>query len=145
MIIDLREITEENFFAIINMKMPEDQHFVAPNAISLAQAWLHRENARPYAIYHQNELVGFIMLDWNEHERSLGIWRLMIALEHQGKGYGQAVVDKVIDMARQSDKFDNLCMDYVPENKIAEHIYYKAGFRPTGEIEDGEIVMKMDL
>ena len=37
--VSFRKITEENFDAIINMKRPEGETLVAPNAVSLAQAW----------------------------------------------------------------------------------------------------------
>ncbi|MDD3401672.1 MAG: GNAT family N-acetyltransferase [Eubacteriales bacterium] len=142
--IELRKITEDNFRAIVNIKMPEDQRFVAPNVYSLAQAWLYPE-ARPFAIYNDDEPIGFIMLDWDEAERELGIWRLMIALEHQGKGYGSKAVTAAIDMGRQSGKFDAVFIDCVPQNVVGLHVYKKLGFVPTGEIEDGEIVMKLDL
>lgn len=46
--IEFRKITEDNFKAIIDMKQPENQHFVAPNAVSLAQAWLYYENHDVY-------------------------------------------------------------------------------------------------
>lgn len=42
--VNFRKITEENFDAIIRMKRPEDENFVASNAVSLAQAWLYRED-----------------------------------------------------------------------------------------------------
>jgi GNAT superfamily N-acetyltransferase len=49
---------------------------------------------------------GFMMLDCDEEGRSAGIWRLMIALEHQGKGYSTQVMQYAIDMLRQEGKFD---------------------------------------
>ena len=42
--INFRKITEENFDAVIRMKRPEGENFVAPNAVFLAQAWLYRDN-----------------------------------------------------------------------------------------------------
>ena len=36
--INFRKITEDNFDTIIQMKRPEGERFVAPNAVSLAQA-----------------------------------------------------------------------------------------------------------
>lgn len=46
------KITEENFDTIIHMQRPQGEHFVACNAVSLAQACLYRENgdAFPFAI-----------------------------------------------------------------------------------------------
>lgn len=38
MMINFRRITEDNFDAIIKMKRPAGENFVAPNAVPLAQA-----------------------------------------------------------------------------------------------------------
>ena len=145
--INFRAITEDNFSAIIRMKRPEGENFVASNAYSLAQAWLYRDNndVYPFAIYNEEEPVGFMMLDEDLEERCLVVWRIMFPEEHQNKGYGTAAIKKIVELARESGKYDFLILDYVPENKIAEHVYTKIGFRPTGEESNGEIVLRMDL
>ena len=145
--INFRAITEENFDCIIRMKRPEKERFVASNAYSLAQAWLYRNNndVYPFAIYHDEEPVGFMMLDEDLEERCLVIWRIMFPAEHQNKGYGTAAIKKIVDLAKETGKYDFLIIDYAPENKIAEHVYTKLGFKPTGEISNDEIVLRMDL
>lgn len=145
--ISFRAITEDNFGTIIRMKRPENEGFVASNAYSLAQAWLYRDNndVYPFAIYNDEEPVGFMMLDEDLEERCLVIWRIMFPEEHQNKGYGTEAIKKIVELARESGKYDFMILDYVPENKIAEHVYTKIGFRPTGEESNGEIVLRMDL
>lgn len=74
--VSLKEINESNFKTIVGMKLNEEQSkYVASNVYSLAEAWLYSEIAKPYAIYNDEEVIGFIMLDWNEKERKCGIWR----------------------------------------------------------------------
>lgn len=144
--IQLEQINEKNFRDIVNMKLPPEQsNFVAPNVVSLAQAWLYYDIARPYAIYNDDTVVGFIMLDWDEDERTAGIWRLMIAQEHQHKGYGRQAMEAAIKLARESGKIDLMHLDYVPGNKAAHDLYYSLGFRENGEVDDGEIVMTLPL
>lgn len=145
--IDFRKITEENFDAIIKMKRPDGEGYVASNTYSLAQAWLYREANDVYlfAIYDDEMPVGFMMLDEDLEERSLVIWRIMFPVEHQNKGFGTLAIKKIIQMAKESGKYDFLIIDYVPENKIAGHVYEKVGFKPTGEISNGEIVMRLDF
>lgn len=145
--ISFRAITEDNFGTIIRMKRPDNEGFVASNAYSLAQAWLYRDNndVYPFAIYNDEEPVGFMMLDEDLEERCLVIWRIMFPEEHQNKGYGTEAIKKIVELARESAKYDFMILDYVPENKIAEHVYTKIGFRPTGEESNGEIVLRMDL
>jgi len=139
----LAEITEDNFRAVINMELPPEPKYVAPNVVSLAQAWLHKDRARPFAIYADDVLVGFMMLYWNEAERETSLWRLMIAPEHQGKGYGTQAAQLAVDMARSAGLFDSMELDYVPGNDAARHIYAKLGFAETGEVDNGEIIMKL--
>ena len=143
--IQFREINEANFKAIVDMKQPDGQGFVAPNVYSLAQAWLYRanEDVFPFAIYNDDELVGFIMLDHDEDEGVLTVWRFMIAPGHQGRGYGTQALKLAINKAKASGKFSRIRLDYVPGNVIGEYVYRKVGFTPTGEIDAGEIVMEL--
>ena len=145
--IEFKPITEENFLAIVNMKRPEGERFVASNERSLAQAWLYRENndVFPFAIYADGQPVGFMMLDEDAEERVLVIWRIMFPEEHANRGYGGQAIQMVIDLARASGKYDKLVIDYVPGNDRAAHLYEKLGFRPTGEISHGEVVMELKL
>ncbi len=145
--IEFKPITEENFFAVVNMKRPEEERFVASNERSLAQAWLYRDagDVFPFAIYADGSPVGFMMLDEDEEERVLAIWRIMFPEEHANRGCGGQAIQMVIDLARASGKYDKLVIDYVPGNERAAHLYEKLGFRPTGEISHGEVVMELKL
>ena len=149
--INFRAITEDNFDAIVRMKRPDDEHFVASNAYSLAQAWLYRDagDVYPFVIYDDDQPVGFMMLDEDAEdanaERCLIIWRIMFPVENQNKGYGTAAIREIIRLAKESGKYDFLLIDYAPDNKIAEHVYTKLGFRPTGKFEYGEYELRLDL
>lgn len=146
--IQFKEITEDNFAAIVQMKRPAGEGFVASNEYSLAQAWLYRNNndVFPVAIYHDELPVGFMMLDEDQEERCLMLWRIMFPPEHQNKGYGTQAVQKIIQMARNSRKYDYMLLDYVPENRIAKHVYEKLGFKPTGKtVNNGEIELKLSF
>ena len=146
--IQFKEITEDNFADIVQMKRPPDEGFVASNVYSLAQAWLYRNNndVFPFAIYNDGSPVGFMMLDEDIDERCLVIWRIMFPQEHQNKGYGTQAIKEIIQMARKSGKYDFIALDYVPENQIAKHVYEKLGFKPTGEIfNDGEIELRFSF
>lgn len=63
--VNFRTITEGDFDAVINMKRPEGEGFVASNAVSLAQAWLYRDNRDvfPFAIYDGDTLAGFMLVE----------------------------------------------------------------------------------
>lgn len=141
-----KAITEDNFEAIVQMKRPPDEGFVATNAYSLAQAWLYRDNndVYPFAVYDDDVPVGFMLLDEDLEDRCLVIWRIMFPTEHQNKGYGTQAIEKVIRLARESKKYDYMLIDCVPKNVIARHVYEKLGFKPTGKIvNNGEIELRL--
>ena len=129
------------------MKRPDNEGFVASNVYSLAQAWLYREanDVYPFAIYDDDTPVGFMMLDEDLEERCLIIWRIMFPAEHQNKGYGTLAIRKIIQMAEDSGKYDYMLIDYVPQNLIAKHVYEKLGFVSTGEINNGEVELKLSF
>lgn len=149
--IEFREITEDDFYDVINLEVNVNQYtakFVASNVKSLAEAWLYRDagDVFPYAIYNQDELVGFILIDVDEEEREYMIWRMMIDKNHQGKGYGQKVVEKVIEIARARDDMDTVIANYVVGNDAMEHIVKRLGFVETGfDEDDKEYHMKLDV
>ena len=146
--ITLRTIDQSNFRAVMGMKRPEGETFVAPNAYSLAQAWLYRDchDVFPYAIYQDEESVGFLLLREFSAARILLVWRIMFPPEHQNKGYGTRVLRMVMDNARAEGRFDSLVLTAHPDNAIGCHVYRKLGFVPTGNMEEnGEMEMKLEL
>ncbi len=144
--IALKKVDEDNFRKVVGIKLNEEQSkFVATNVYSIAQAWIYPEVARPFAIYNDEEVIGFMMIAWDEEEREASIWRFMIAEEHQNKGYGRKAMECALNIIKESNKFDYVSLDYVPGNDAGKHLYESLGFKETGEIEDDEIVMKLDL
>ena len=143
---ELRAITEQNYQKILDLSTGAGQEeFVARNVRSLAQAWVFRDRARPYALYEGEELVGFIMFDWRPEKKWVEIWRLMIDHRFQGKGYGRAAVQKALEFLREGGLFEKVQINYVEENQGAKHLYRSMGFQETGAMEGNEVVMEMDL
>ena len=145
--INFRKITEENFKAIMDMKRPDEENFVAPNSYSLAQAWLYREDGDvfPFAIYNDDTAVGFMLLEEDREESDLVVWRIMFPPENENKGYGTAAMRLIIELARDSGKYRSLVLDCAQTNVKARHIYDKLGFIPTGEVFDHDIELQLML
>ena len=143
---ELRAITEQNYQKSLDLSTGAGQEeFVARNVRSLAQAWVFRDRARPYALYEGEEPVGFIMFDWRPEKKWVEIWRLMIDHRFQGKGYGRAAVQKALEFLREGGLFEKVQINYVEENQGAKHLYRSMGFQETGAMEGNEVVMEMDL
>ena len=149
--VSLREITSETVRAVIKLSVAENQKgFVASNAISLAQA-LFAPEAWYRAIYLGDEPVGFVMLsddsllDPVPENPEVGVWRLMVDAKHQRKGVGRAAMLLVIEHVRRNGIFKKLAISYVPEEGGPEKLYLSLGFRPTGELDEDEVVMELPL
>lgn len=149
--IELKEVTEEDFYEVIQLKVSDDQEksrFVAPNVRSLAECWLYRKNEDvfPYAVYNGDEVVGFLLLDLDAEESEYMIWRMMVDAKHQGKGYGRQIVEAVMEMARNDEDYDVLIADYVDGNMQMKHVLESLGFERTGfDEENNEVLMKLDV
>ena len=129
------------------MKRPEGEGFVASNAVSLAQAWLYRDNRDvfPFAIYDDDALVGFMLVEEDMDEKRLDLRRFMLSPQQEGRGLGTAAVELLIRYARDSRRYSCLQLLCAPENAAARHIYDKLGFRPTGEICFGDVERRLEL
>jgi diamine N-acetyltransferase len=149
--VTLREITADTVRTIIGLSVhPHQQHFVANNATSLAQA-LFAPEAWYRAIYCGEEPAGFVML-YDETLRTsppenpqVGVWRLMIDAKFQLRGIGRAAMQEVIAHVRRKQRFTRLELSYVPGPGSPEPFYLSLGFRPTGRIDDGELVLELPL
>ncbi|MBB4841662.1 diamine N-acetyltransferase [Paucibacter oligotrophus] len=149
--VSLREISAETVRAVTRLSVAEDQQgFVAPNAVSLAQA-LFAPEAWYRAIYLGEELAGFVMLE-DESLRSppplrpeVSVWRFMVDAKFQGRGVGRAGLLRVIEHVRDKGLFTRLQLSYVPGPGCPEPFYLSLGFRHTGRIDGNEVVLELPL
>jgi diamine N-acetyltransferase len=149
--VTLREITAETVRDVTKLSVADDQQgFVASNAVSLAQA-LFADCAWYRAIYHGEELAGFVMLADDTLRKmpvekpEVGIWRLMVDRRFQGRGIGRAAMLQVIEHVRSKGVFEYLDVSYVPGPGCPERFYLDLGFLHTGIEDDGEIVLRLPL
>jgi diamine N-acetyltransferase len=145
--VSLREITAETVRAVCKLSdtLPEaQQKMVAPNALSIAQAHFS-DKAWFRAIYAGETLVGFIMLYDDPDEPEYFLWRLMIAAPYQKMGYGRRALELLVDYVRTRPGAEALYTSYVPVEGGPEGFYRKFGFEPTGVVDDGELVVKLNL
>jgi diamine N-acetyltransferase len=149
--VSLREITRDTVHAVIKLTVaPDQQGFVAPNAVSLAEA-LFSDEAWYRAIYADDELVGFVMLSDEslKHEPpaepNIGLWRLMIDQRHQKRGIGREAMRLVLNHVLSRPGIHYFYTSYVPEPGGPGPFYLGLGFEPNGEVEDGEVIVLYPL
>jgi diamine N-acetyltransferase len=115
-----------------------------------------RPAAEPFAVYSDDELVGFALLfpfagDVDDEsipepgtERGMVLVRLMIDRRFQGRGYGRDALEAIVENVRDRG-LPTVRLSVVPENEQALEFYRRNGFTETGAIHGGEIVMERRL
>jgi diamine N-acetyltransferase len=147
----LEIVTPNNYEAAFALSVrPDQEDMVAPVVKSLAEAYVFRHQAWPRLIYDGDRLVGFLMafldVPWGNSPDDLrsGLWRLNIAADAQGNGYGRFAVEAVCAEigARGGTQ---AYVTWEPRAGGPEKFYLKLGFRSTGEHSGGQIVGVRDL
>ena len=149
--VTLREITADTVRSICRLSVrPEQQGLVAPNAVSLAQALFSKE-AWYRAIYVGDSPAGFVML-YDETLREappenpqVFLWRFMVDAEHQRRGVGRDALTQVIAHVRAKGRFAKFETSYVQAEGCPEPFYLGLGFRHTGRMDEGEVILELPL
>jgi diamine N-acetyltransferase len=145
-IVTLREITKETLRDILNLKVAKHQEqFVASNAVSIAQAHFEPEAAWFRAIYANEIPVGFLMLDDDPANEEYFLWRFMIDARFQGRGFGKRALELLIEHVKTRPGAKALFTSCVPSEGSPCPFYEKMGFVYTGDVDEGELVMRRDL
>ena len=142
--VELRKITIDNYEECLNLKVADNQKaFVSSNAHSLAQAWVYYKTAFPFAIYADDNMIGFIMLGYYKAKDYYTLWKLMIDEKYQRKGYGRKALALGIDYLVNRFKVKEVFTAYESSNDIAKNLYTSVGFVETGEVAGSEVGMKL--
>ena len=146
-VVSLREVTSETVRTICRLSdtlKPPQNHLVAPNAVSIAEA--HFEpHAWFRAIYADETPVGFIMLYDAPEEPIYFLWRLMVAAPHQGKGIGRQAVEMLIERVRTRPGATELLVSCIEGEGSPEGFYHRLGFRRNGKMYDNEVGLALAL
>ena len=121
-----------------------------PNATPIAQA--HFEPAAWFrAIYAGDAPVGFAMrydptrAANPERADRCFLWRLMIDARQHRNGYGAHAVRLLIAHARALPGVVAMDVSYFPGAGNPGDFYRKLGFRDTGAVDDGEVMLELGL
>jgi diamine N-acetyltransferase len=152
-VVSLREITEDNRAAVEALVVTEEQsQYVASVVESLAEAE-ELPDAKPWyrAVYADDKPVGFVMIsdgitvDNPEFVGPYYLWRLLVDRRFQGRGYGTATLDLVVEHVRTRPDARVFLTSHVVGPTSPVTFYQQYGFRLTGEVHDGEPILEFDL
>lgn len=109
------------------------------------------ENNEILGLFQQNQLIGFaILLDTTAFIELLD---LAIAYPYQGQGYGQMLLNAVIQLAKDKQR-SRILLEVRASNQKAQCLYQKTGFieifkrtdyYPAGEKREDALIMEYCL
>ena len=138
----LQPITADNFTDAFRLKVRADQEkFVSNPILSLAQAYVYRDQCQPFGIYDGDRMVGYVMVIYDYDIPEYDIWHMMIDDSQQGKGFGRAAMQLALDYITQKPFGDSnrVALTCNKENPVALRLYQSLGFRLTGNEDDEEV------
>lgn len=131
----------------IPLAVREDQRrHVAAVPTILARAYAYREqNAVALHIALDGEPIGMLLYhDWAEGACYV-LSQFFIDQRWQGKGYGYAAMQLLLDELRRDGRFRKVDLCYCEGDEAAMRLYEKCGFVHTGEVDEGEVIMRLTL
>lgn len=156
--VDLRDIaTEDDVQAVMGLRRGPGQDRYLGSMISHFEDAIADATACPrmWSVHDGDTLVGFVMISDNipaetlaEDEDVVGpyyLWRLLIDHRFQGRGYGAATIEAVVDYLRTRPNAEVLLTSCAAGEGSPQPFYLHYGFEKTGEIQNGEDILRLDL
>lgn len=143
--VELKEIDKTNWEECIRLGLRLEQGgLVAPHGYQ-APMFAAEPSFVQLGVYHEGEMVGYAMYGQDPDDGHWWIYRLMIDEEHQGRGLGKAALAALIERLKENHGCTEVYMGYRPENHVAAALAWTMGFERTGQMLQGEYIVKLDL
>lgn len=122
----LKTVTQDNYYDCLELHR-EETRFVGNARDVIADAYIYRETSLAYAIYHEDDMIGLVILDEQGKEQSYEFTNLFIADDYRNKGFGEKAVKAIIHHFIGKNA-KAIHMQVHKSNEVAIHIYQKCGF-----------------
>lgn len=141
--ITVRAVDQENWYECTQLRISEEngRRFIVPIVYSIAESKVET-HLRPLAVLLDEQVIGFSMYCKDLDDGRYWIYVFMIDAELQGKGYGKAGLQRVMEYMRDTEDLDEIIIGHQPDNERAGYLYESVGFKQTGEIIHGEVIRK---
>jgi diamine N-acetyltransferase len=155
--VELREIlTQEDRRAVLGLRRGPGQeaYLDSMEDIFLEAEEEARAMPRQWAVHtaDSGRLVGFTMISDNIPEPidadlvgPYFLWKLLIDVDEQARGYGAATIDAVVAYLRTRPGADTLFTSCADGPGSPRGFYLRYGFVDTGRVMWGENVLALDL
>lgn len=144
----LKKIDESNFLEAFNLKLGQGQdEFVSNPVRSLAQAYVYYNQCTPFGIYFKDTMVGYVMIIYDYDLEEYDIWHMMIDEKYQHRGYGQKAMEKCLEYIKTKPfgASNKVVLTCNRDNRTAMELYRKFGFTETGNEDEDEIELALEL
>ena len=142
--VELRVIDEDNYEQCFSLRASvEKESFVDSVIYSLAEAWVFRKDTRPFAIYDDNKMIGFVSMYVGEENYQ--IINFLIDDAFQKKGLGTRAAKECIRYLQEEYHASRISVPVELENTAAQRFWEKLGFYFSNSIEDGYVFMRLNL
>ncbi|MBD8498592.1 GNAT family N-acetyltransferase [Paenibacillus sp. CAU 1523] len=140
--VELRTINRDNYKECLNLHTTDaNVEFVDPVAWSLAEAWVFSDDSRPFAIYADNVMVGYVSMYIGENNPQ--IINFMIDSRFQKRGYGSAAARLCVEYLCKEYNASRISLPVNLGNIPAQKFWSNLGFELSDDIEDGYIYMRL--
>jgi diamine N-acetyltransferase len=141
--VTLREVNSDNVRSVCELSVNEEQQlYVAPNAIAVAEACYSKEDWLQ-AIYVDETPVGLAVVNINPEKNRFFLWRFMIDARYQGSDFGRCAMNLLIEHVRAKPNSGEFLTSVVPGDHCPQGFYESLGFLLTGEWYQGETMMRL--
>ena len=142
--IRLVDIDPDNWRLGLKVSQSQQTH-VADSATVLARAYAYRDyRSRAFVIYDDETPVGMgLYYDLPDLE-CYDLGQLFIDERYQGRGYGKAATQLILDALKQDGKYSKVDLCYIEGNVAAKKLYEQFGFVEIDR-DGNEIIMKLSL
>jgi diamine N-acetyltransferase len=151
--LEKRPVTRAHLWALIGLSVRPDQtDLVSSNMKTFAEApfepgsrvWGLWVGAMPVGLMAMVHPAEYPFFGPEDDREAAYLWRLMIAADHQGHGYGRKAIALAVSVAR-----DWNCPRVTAGVSDVAHsnlgFYERLGFRWTGRYEEGEKVVSLTV
>ena len=157
--VQLRDIvTEDDYEAVMGLRRGPGQERYLGMMIGHFEDAIADARACPryWSVHAGDDLVGFVMISDNIPAETLAadddivgpyyLWRLLVDHRFQGRGYGAATIDAVVDFLRANrPNAEILLTSCKAGDGSPQPFYLRYGFKKTGEVKWGEDILALDL
>ena len=108
---------------------------------------MYYHQCTPFGIYRGDTMVGYVMVIYDYDLEEYDIWHMMIDAAQQGRGYGKAAMEACLAYiaGKPFGASDRVALTCNRENPKAIGLYKSLGFRETGNEDEDEIELSLQL